>query len=105
MTKRNIFDLILPFYWGIQGTCLLVYQSTGIITISVILLLISLLKMFIKSNNYNIIFLVVCSLYSICVCIAMFLLYAFFRVPTLWLLFTIVNFIVVGYMLRLYGRR
>lgn len=105
ITKKNIVDLILPLYWGGQGACLLSYKSIGIIIIATVLLLISLFKMIIKSGNYNIIFLVVCSLYSVCLGITMLLLLFFFKTSILWLLFTIVNFGVIAYMLRLYGRR
>lgn len=103
--KKNVFDLILPLYWGIQGVCLLSYRSISIIIIAIVLLLISLLKIVIKSGNYNVVFLVLCTLYSVCLCIAAFLLFTFFKMSVLWLLFTIANFIVIAYMLRLYGGR
>ena len=103
--KKNILNTILPVYWGIQGVLLLLTKSMSIIIAAAILLTISLLKIIIRNPNYDILFLIVCFLYSVCLCITTFLLYSLFKVSILLPVFTVVNFLIITYMLRLYGQR
>lgn len=105
MTKRDMLNVILPLYWIVQGVFLLSIKSIGVTIVAVILLIISLLKIILKNRNCDILFLVVCFFYSVCLCVTMFLLYTFFEISILLPIFTIVNFLIIVYMLRLYGRR
>ena len=102
--RENILKLALPIFWAAQGIWLLSFKSIETAIIAIILLLISFFGIIIKSNAYNIIFLVLCVLYSIALGIMMFLLLMFFELPIIYMLLPIINFIVLAYMLRLYGR-
>ncbi len=93
----------MPLYWGLQGVFLLSIQSIGAIIAAVILLTISLLKVILRNPNCDILFLVVCFFYSVCLCVTIFLLYSLFEISILLPIFTVVNFLVIVCMLRLYG--
>lgn len=95
MIKRNILNFILPLYWGLQGVFLLSIQSIGAIIAAVILLTISLLKVILRNPNCDILFLVVCFFYSVCLCVTIFLLYSLFEISILLPIFTVVNFLVI----------
>ena len=89
----------------VQSIWLLSFKSIETFIAAIILLLISFLGIVIKSNTYNIIFLGICFLYSVALGLIMFLLFLFFELPMIYILIPIMNFIVLVYMLRKYGRR
>ena len=93
--KGNMLKLTIPFFWAVQSIWLLSFKSIETFIAAIILLLISFLGIVIKSNTYNIIFLG----------LIMFLLFLFFELPMIYILVPIMNFIVLVYMLRKYGRR
>ena len=101
--KGNILKLTIPFFWAVQSIWLLSFKSIETFIAAIILLLISFLGIVIKSNTYNIIFLGF--LYSVALGLIMFLLFLFFELPMIYILIPIMNFIVLVYMLRKYGRR
>lgn len=103
--KGNMLKLTIPFFglYKVFGFYRLKAIETFIAAI--ILLLISFLGIVIKSNTYNIIFLGICFLYSVALGLIMFLLFLFFELPMIYILVPIMNFIVLVYMLRKYGRR
>ena len=100
--KGNMLKLTIPFFWAVQSIWLLSFKSIETFIAAIILLLISFLGIVIKSNTYNIIFLGICFLYSVALGLIMFLL---FLLPMIYILVPIMNFIVLVYMLRKYGRR
>ena len=103
--KGNMLKLTIPFFWAVQSIWLLSFKSIETFIAAIILLLISFLGIVIKSNTYNIIFLGICFLYSVALGLIMFLLFLFFELPMIYILVPIMNFIVLVYMLRKYGRR
>lgn len=105
MTKENIRSIAISIYWAVQAFCLFFIKSTGFMITAIILLTICLLKLIIKNRNYDIVFLIIYSLYSIFLSIFIFALYIFFKASILFPLIAITNFIVIIYMLKLYGRR
>ena len=58
-----------------------------------------------KYSNCDILFLIVCFFYSVCLCVTIFLLYSLFEISILLPIFTVVNFLVIVCILRLYGHR
>ena len=100
--KGNMLKLTIPFLGAVQSIWLLSFET---FIAAIILLLISFLGIVIKSNTYNIIFLGICFLYSVALGLIMFLLFLFFELPMIYILVPIMNFIVLVYMLRKYGRR
>ena len=96
--KGNMLKLTIPFLGAVQSIWLLSFKSIETFIAAIILLLISFLGIVIKSNTYNIIFLGICFLYSVA-------LFLFFELPMIYILVPIMNFIVLVYMLRKYGRR
>ncbi len=102
--RKNILNFSLPIFWAAQGIWLLSFKSIETIIVAVILLLISIIAVVIKNNTYNIIFLGLCTLYSIVSGIMISLLLMFFELPIIYILLPIINFIALAYMLRLYGR-
>lgn len=103
--KGNMLKLTISFFWAVQSIWLLSFKSIETFIAAIILLLISFLGIVIKSNTYNIIFLGICFLYSVALGLIMFLLFLFFELPMIYILVPIMNFIVLVYMLRKYGRR
>ena len=102
--KRRMTQFILRPR-AVQSIWLLSFKSIETFIAAIILLLISFLGIVIKSNTYNIIFLGICFLYSVALGLIMFLLFLFFELPMIYILVPIMNFIVLVYMLRKYGRR
>lgn len=103
--KGNMLKLTIPFLGAVQSIWLLSFKSIETFIAAIILLLISFLGIVIKSKNPNIIFLGICFLYSVALGLIMFLLFLFFELPMIYILVPIMNFIVLVYMLRKYGRR
>ena len=99
--KGNMLKLTIPFFWAVQSIWLLSFKSIETFIAAIILLLISFLGIVIKSNTYN----SICFLYSVALGLIMFLLFLFFELPMIYILVPIMNFIVLVYMLRKYGRR
>ena len=104
MLKKDILKEALPIFWAAQSIWLLSFKSIETIIIAIILLLASVLGVIINSNAYNIIFLGLCTLYSIALGVVMSLLSILFELPIIYMLLPITNFAVLVYMLRIYGR-
>lgn len=105
MAKSNIWNVFIPLYWGIQGAMLLFVKSTIVIAIAVIMMTISILKLFIQNRNYGVLFVICCTLYSVSFCFIIFHIFVLFKLSVWIPILTIVNFIMIGCMLRLYGER
>ena len=104
MLKKNILKEALPIFWVVQSIWLFSFKSIETVIIAIILLLISVLGIIINSNTYNIIFLGICVLYSIALGVVVSLLNILFKLPIIYMLLPITNFVVLVYMLRIYGK-
>lgn len=105
MSKSSIWNIFIPLYWGIQGAMLLFVKSTIVIAIAVIMMTISILKLFIQNRNYGVIFVICCTLYSVSFCFIIFHIFVLFKLSVWIPILAIINFIMIGCMLRLYGER
>lgn len=105
MAKSNIWNVFIPLYWGIQGAMFLFVKSTIVITIGIIVLTISIMKIFIQNRNYGVLYVICCTLYSVSFCFIIFHIFVLFKLSVWIPILAIVNFIMIGCMLRLYGER
>ncbi len=102
VSLNRMSDFVLPVFWGGQGLILCLTNSNIFFVVGAILVLLSIFKYLIKSQCYNIVYLVCVAFYFIISGIYLFLLFLMFS-SCLCLCGIILNLIVVVYMLRKYG--
>lgn len=100
VSLNRMSDFVLPVFWGGQGLILCLTNSNIFFVVGAILVLLSIFKYLIKSQCYNIVYLVCVAFYFIISGIYLFLLFLMF---SSCLCGIILNLIVVVYMLRKYG--